>query len=285
MLWSELTDATIQLTDNFFDDILTGDQAELHVSEGLVAWRSDFWGHYYATIEYPDSDVDGLVDAADNCPLVSNEDQADFDNDEIGDLCDSDMDNDGVDNLLDACPLNPAESVDSDSDLVCDGEDAFPSDPAESADTDSDGVGDNADAFPSDPLETLDTDLDGTGDNADLDDDGDGLADTLETILGTDPKKEDSDGDGLTDSEEIALSSNPLSGDTDEDGTGDFADNCPIDPNETQRDFDEDGIGNPCDPEPYPVPEPGFGSMIAVGGMALAFAKRQRKAAASRLTR
>ena len=56
--------------------------------------------------------------------------------------------------------------------------------------------------------------------------------------MGTDPKLEDLDGDGLADSEEIALSSNPLSGHTDEDGTGDFSDNCPVDPNETQGDFD-----------------------------------------------
>ncbi len=36
----------------------------------------------------PDEDVDGCVDAADNCPHVSNLDQADMDEDEVGDACD-----------------------------------------------------------------------------------------------------------------------------------------------------------------------------------------------------
>ncbi len=37
----------------------------------------------------PDDDNDGVPDTADNCPLTSNPDQADFDLDGIGDTCDS----------------------------------------------------------------------------------------------------------------------------------------------------------------------------------------------------
>ncbi|MGH7343111.1 MAG: hypothetical protein ACREKH_21705, partial [Candidatus Rokuibacteriota bacterium] len=37
---------------------------------------------------FPDSDGDGLFDAADNCPFVANLDQADFDADGVGDACD-----------------------------------------------------------------------------------------------------------------------------------------------------------------------------------------------------
>ena len=36
----------------------------------------------------PDSDADGIMDLLDNCPNVPNEDQADADGDNAGDLCD-----------------------------------------------------------------------------------------------------------------------------------------------------------------------------------------------------
>src|SRR5512139_3752055 len=36
-----------------------------------------------------DDDGDGVINAADNCPLVSNADQADGDSDGIGDVCDN----------------------------------------------------------------------------------------------------------------------------------------------------------------------------------------------------
>ena len=59
------------------------------------------------------------------------------------------------------------EPVDSDGDGVPDVVDAFPNDPAETVDSDGDGVGDNADVFPNDPMEVADCDNDGVGDNAD----------------------------------------------------------------------------------------------------------------------
>ena len=43
-----------------------------------------------------DSDGDGLSDGDDNCRNVANADQADLDQDGIGDVCDSDVDGDGV---------------------------------------------------------------------------------------------------------------------------------------------------------------------------------------------
>ncbi len=58
-----------------------------------------------------DDDNDGIVDIDDNCPLTANVDQADFDGDGIGDTCDDDIDNDGVLNTSDNCPTTPLDAV------------------------------------------------------------------------------------------------------------------------------------------------------------------------------
>jgi MYXO-CTERM domain-containing protein len=43
-----------------------------------------------------DSDGDGVVDTIDNCPHRANADQADWDRDGIGNVCDEDANNDGL---------------------------------------------------------------------------------------------------------------------------------------------------------------------------------------------
>ncbi|MCP5417272.1 MAG: thrombospondin type 3 repeat-containing protein [Chromatiaceae bacterium] len=66
-----------------------------------------------------DGDNDGIPDASDNCPTVSNADQKDTDNDDQGDACDtewncvvdSDADGDGVIDALDSCPNTPDNSL------------------------------------------------------------------------------------------------------------------------------------------------------------------------------
>jgi hypothetical protein len=88
---------------------------------------------------FQDSDSDGIVDLADNCPTISNPGQEDTDLDEpdgVGDVCDNcpdlfnpdqeDADFDGVGDVCDNCPdtFNP-DQKDSDSDGcgdVCDDE-------------------------------------------------------------------------------------------------------------------------------------------------------------------
>lgn len=88
----------------------------------------------------PDSDGDGVADAADNCPAAANPDQADNDADGQGNACDpcpqdaatntcsqpnpDDADGDGVNNSFDNCPAasNP-DQMDNDGDgkgNVCD---------------------------------------------------------------------------------------------------------------------------------------------------------------------
>ena len=129
-----------------------------------------------------DSDDDGVADDVDNCPATPNADQANFDDDDLGDACDPDDDNDGV----------------------SDGDDAFPLDPSESSDIDGDGLGDNADpdddndgqsdtdeaACGSDPTNAASTSPDSDGDHVpdcvDLDDDNDGVADDVDRCPATD---------------------------------------------------------------------------------------------------
>ncbi len=98
-----------------------------------------------------DSDGDGRPDAADNCPLTWNLNQADSDGDGLGDECDAttdvdegndsmddadpDRDADGVPNSLDNCPDNSnPEQLDSNTDGIgdaCASVASNPSDPQE----------------------------------------------------------------------------------------------------------------------------------------------------------
>ena len=144
-----------------------------------------------------DTDGDGVLDEADNCPLISNAEQADTDSDATGDACDTDDDGDGVFDEADNCPLiSNADQADTDGDAQGDACDT---------DDDNDGVSDG------DEL------LIGT-DPTNPDTDSDGLEDGDERNLGTDPLTADSDSDSLTDGEEVGLGTDPLLKDTDGDG-------------------------------------------------------------------
>jgi hypothetical protein len=61
---------------------------------------------------YPDRDIDLVPDVVDNCIGVANPDQADVDDDGLGDACDDDIDGDGVANAMDNCPkvANPDQA-------------------------------------------------------------------------------------------------------------------------------------------------------------------------------
>ncbi len=126
---------------------------------------------------FSDTDSDGIGDGFDNCASITNSNQADFDDDALGDVCDPDIDNDGVDNIGDA----------------------FDYDPTETFDADMDGVGDNSDNCPiTSNADQLNIDGDASGDACDPDIDNDGFSNNIENKFGTDPA-DDSDTSGLMD--------------------------------------------------------------------------------------
>lgn len=86
-----------------------------------------------------DWDGDGVLSYNDNCPGTSNANQADFDGDGRGDVCDSDDDNDGFDDTEDAFPFDPSEWLDTDGDGIGNNADD---------DDDGDGIPDSEDPYP-----------------------------------------------------------------------------------------------------------------------------------------
>ncbi len=140
-----------------------------------------------------DGDGDGVPSAQDNCPDVSNPDQADLDGDGIGDACDDDVDGDSVTNDADNCPLTPnADQADNDADGFGDACDP---------DDDNDGVDDVADNCQFDAnADQADNDADGMGDVCDPDDDNDGIADGADNCqFDANADQADLDADGLGD--------------------------------------------------------------------------------------
>jgi len=67
-------------------------------------------GNWDVLCDETDVDADGIQNDADNCPNTYNPDQSDSDGDGIGDVCDSnpddDLDDDGIKDNLDNCPTN-----------------------------------------------------------------------------------------------------------------------------------------------------------------------------------
>lgn len=92
-----------------------------------------------------DADSDGVNHDMDNCPLVSNPNQANLDNDVFGDVCDDDMDGDGLTNAAEALLGTDPLNADTDGDDLSDGAEVntHGTNPL-SADTDDDGLTDGA---------------------------------------------------------------------------------------------------------------------------------------------
>ena len=156
----------------------------------------------------------------DNCPAHYNPDQADLNNDGRGNPCSQDEDLDTIHDKIDNCRFTT-----------------------------------NTDQ--------LDLDLDGIGDACDTDRDGDGVGNLEEGTFGTNPDNPDSDGDGFDDFVELNCNENgcpqvardtdgdtladALDADADDDAVLDETDNCRLNANTQQEDFDLDGFGDVCD--------------------------------------
>lgn len=93
-----------------------------------------------------DADGDGILDANDNCPAVSNANQLNTDGDSAGDVCDADDDNDGLSDSAETGGSPPTSPINPDTDGDDDGTHDFwdasddcPTQPRGSLDTDRNG--------------------------------------------------------------------------------------------------------------------------------------------------
>ncbi|GAA5525482.1 hypothetical protein Maes01_02052 [Microbulbifer aestuariivivens] len=246
----------------------------------------------------PDTDGDSVMDGADVFPLDPAESQ-DTDQDGLGDMADTDDDNDGMPDVwesqhgldrlsaadatldLDGDALSNLEEFqvgtdpankDTDGDALADGvEHAGQTNPL-NPDTDGDGVMDGADVFPLDSTESQDTDQDGLGDMADTDDDNDGMPDVWESQYGLDPISAtdatlDLDGDALSNLEEFQVGTDPANKDTDGDALADGVEHAgqtnPLNP-----DTDGDGVVDGADAFPLDSAESQDSDQDGLGDMA-----------------
>ena len=218
---------------------------------------------------YTDEDGDGVGDEVDNCPFIANPSQANFDNDSLGDVCDSDDDNDLIPDNQDQCMKG---QLDWSSTMLNDHDGDGCLDSSEDMDDDNDAVVDASDLCSTGDLDWTSTamtdyDSDGCQDSMeDVDDDNDRICDANElsnswacspSSASTDlcpqstlgffsNNQNDVDADGCEDATEDS--------DDDNDGFTDDVDSCPLNAGTSSlgsvlgcSDFDADGYADSID--------------------------------------
>ena len=188
--------------------------------------------NYFTNATNNDSDNDGISDGNELFTHGTNPNSNDTDTDGLLDLWE-------LEGIFPNCNWeNPTTGIVCDFNgdgIVNENDGTNPS----VADTDGGAVGDGVEIYvdESNPLDSEDDDT------SDLDQDGDGLTDGQEFVLGTDELDPDTDGDGLDDGHEVNnLTSNPLSTDTDGDGLDDGDEENFYFSNLTLEDTDGDGL-------------------------------------------
>jgi hypothetical protein len=181
-----------------------------------------------------DADADGISDEDEGASAGT-----DSDGDLTPDYQDSDSDDDGIPDSVEAGDGDiGSPPIDSDGDTVPDYADT---------DSDDDGILDAVEAGPS-PATPLDSDGDFTPDYRDVDADNDDLSDADEVAAGTQPLDPDSDGDTISDGDEGTVDSDgdltidALDVDSDGDGHLDSAEAGDGDWQTLPADTDFDGI-------------------------------------------
>jgi hypothetical protein len=185
-------------------------------NDGLTSEEETYYGTDPLTA---DSDGDGYMDGADNCPAQANADQANYDGDRHGDICDPDVDGDGAANAADLCPETAVGAnadangcsnaqVDADADLACD-----PGAPSGGPPPSCSGT----DVCP-DTASGQTADANGCS-QAQVDSDADGACNAGAPSGGPPP--------GCTGTDNCPGLANPDQSDVDGDGYGDACDGCP----------------------------------------------------------
>ena len=181
-----------------------------------------------------DTDGDGIINALDtdddddgietiqeallgtNPLLIDTDGDGKSDSEEIGSVSDKPLD-ENKNGVLDA--LESGEETDQDNDGLTDSLEAKLNTDPTKADTDGDGINDAIEVG-EDTNDPKDIDLDGIIDALDTEDnsdsDNDGLSDSQELKLKSNPQLADSDNDGINDLEELGKNTNePLDSDND----------------------------------------------------------------------
>ncbi|NND91827.1 MAG: hypothetical protein HKN42_13280 [Granulosicoccus sp.] len=187
-------------------------------------------GSVVVTLMPSDQDDDGAVDAVDNCPSLSNTDQADMDSDSLGDLCDPDPDGDGEPGIS-GIPFESGRELVEAVCLTCHLNGTAGAPRFNDEEAWNQRIADAGGA----PEDMLGSVLNGKGAMQAF---GDvySTQDLIQAIRYLSGREESTGGPTTT----------PEDRDLDE--VADSDDNCPDVPNPSQSDNDSDGVGDACEP-------------------------------------